>query len=125
MSDESENLYLDIDYIGASLFISLSLSDKIIFSDFRTFTNYVNHELDSVDKTSAFLQLDISNIKSISIPATILFFIFNLRYSSRFNKISIIKNNPIPTLLKCAILPMGSSIKYFNDLAEAKSWLNE
>lgn len=125
MADNSENLYLDIDYVGPSLFISLSLSNVISYSDLKTFITYTKHELDSVNNSSAYFQLDVSDLKSISVFGFLSFFIFNLKHARKFNKLSVIESSHLPLLLKWSISPFKTNMQYFNDIAPAKAWLND
>jgi hypothetical protein len=125
MDIQRHGLSVGIDRVGDDFFISMRVQGKLTHEDYARITPMLDAALNEVDHPKANVLLDATEFEGWELRAAWDDFKLGLKHGSDFNKIAIVGDKHWQQwAAKIGSWFISGDACYFNDFAEALSWLN-
>lgn len=125
MDIQRHGLSVGIDRVGDDFFISMRVQGKLTHEDYARITPMLDAALNEVDHPKANVLLDATEFEGWELRAAWDDFKLGLKHGSDFNKIAIVGDKHWQQwAAKIGSWFISGEARYFDDFAEALSWLN-
>ena len=126
MSIIKHGLSIGIDRIGSDFFLSLKAVGKLTHEDYKTITPMIDSALDGVKEPKVKVLIDGTELEGWELRAAWDDFKLGLKHNNEFDKIAIYGNkNWQEITAKIGSWFISGEVKYFENIEDALSWLNE
>ena len=119
-------LTIGIERVGGNIFLSLKAVGKLTHEDYQTITPMIDSALAAVKQPKVKAIIDGTEMEGWEIRAAWDDFKIGLRHGNEFEKIAIYGNKNWQEIsAKIGSWFISGQVKYFENVDDALSWLNE